>query len=205
MHVLGYFFDPTMARWPSSCASARRSPSAGRGDGRAPGGPRHADRSRRALLASVTRRQRPRPGATARRRCAGRGRARPRSWRRLRPVPRRGPAGIRAAQRRRRQRGAGIVAAAGGVASLAHPGLMPLDPAIPGFVARGLPAIEVCTATTTRRDRRYRQLAQTMVIVSGRVGFPCRPIGIMPPASAASRCPSRTSRISPRAWAASRR
>ena len=32
---------------------------------------------------------------------------------------------------------------AGGVASLAHPGLMRLDDAIPGFAAAGLPAIEV--------------------------------------------------------------
>ena len=60
---------------------------------------------------------------------------------------------------------AGIVAAAGGVASLAHPGLMPLDPAIPGFVARGLLAIEVWhsdhDAATTER---YRQLAQALGI-----------------------------------------
>lgn len=38
---------------------------------------------------------------------------------------------------------AAIVRAAGGVASLAHPGLMGLDDAIPGFVAAGLTAIEV--------------------------------------------------------------
>lgn len=38
---------------------------------------------------------------------------------------------------------AAIVRAAGGVASLAHPGLMRLDDAIPGFVADGLTAIEV--------------------------------------------------------------
>jgi 3',5'-nucleoside bisphosphate phosphatase len=38
---------------------------------------------------------------------------------------------------------AAIVRAAGGIASLAHPGLMKFDDVIPGFVASGLEAIEV--------------------------------------------------------------
>jgi predicted metal-dependent phosphoesterase TrpH len=60
---------------------------------------------------------------------------------------------------------AAIVRAAGGVASLAHPGLMKLDDAIPDFVAAGLPAIEVWhgdhDAATTER---YRALAEGLSV-----------------------------------------
>ncbi len=58
---------------------------------------------------------------------------------------------------------AAIVRDAGGVASLAHPGLMKLDDAIAGFVADGLPAIEVWhsdhdAAAVQRYDAMARQL-----------------------------------------------
>lgn len=60
---------------------------------------------------------------------------------------------------------AAIVRAAGGIASLAHPGLMRLDDAIPGFVAGGLPAIEVWhsdhDATATAR---YQAIAEQLGI-----------------------------------------
>ena len=58
---------------------------------------------------------------------------------------------------------AAIVRAAGGVASLAHPGLMRLDEAIAGFVTDGLSAIEVWhsdhdEAAVARYDTMARQL-----------------------------------------------
>ena len=59
---------------------------------------------------------------------------------------------------------AAIVRAAGGVASLAHPGLMRLDDAIPGFVAGGLTAIEVWhsdhDAAATARYQAHRRAAR---------------------------------------------
>jgi predicted metal-dependent phosphoesterase TrpH len=56
-----------------------------------------------------------------------------------------------------------IVRAAGGIASLAHPGLMRLDAAIPGFVAGGLPAIEVWHSDhDAEASARYEALARQL-------------------------------------------
>ena len=56
-----------------------------------------------------------------------------------------------------------IIRAAGGVASLAHPGLMRLDDAIPGFAAAGLPAIEVWHSDhDAAASARYHQLAERL-------------------------------------------
>jgi predicted metal-dependent phosphoesterase TrpH len=58
-----------------------------------------------------------------------------------------------------------IVRAAGGIASLAHPGLMRLDDAISGFVAGGLPAIEVWHSDhDAEASARYHALAQQLGI-----------------------------------------
>jgi 3',5'-nucleoside bisphosphate phosphatase len=60
---------------------------------------------------------------------------------------------------------AAIVRAAGGIASLAHPGLMRLDEAIPGFVAGGLPAIEVWHSDhDAEASARYQRLATQLGI-----------------------------------------
>ena len=56
-----------------------------------------------------------------------------------------------------------VIRAAGGVASLAHPGLMRLDDAIPGFAAAGLPAIEVWHSDhDAAASARYQQLAERL-------------------------------------------
>jgi 3',5'-nucleoside bisphosphate phosphatase len=56
-----------------------------------------------------------------------------------------------------------IVRAAGGVASLAHPGLMRLDDAISGFAAAGLPAIEVWHSDhDAAANIRYERLAEQL-------------------------------------------
>ena len=61
------------------------------------------------------------------------------------------------------------IAKAGGVASLAHPGLVGVDDRIPGYAASGLPAIEVRHRDHTPSDEaRYRRLAGDAR--SGRVG-----------------------------------
>jgi predicted metal-dependent phosphoesterase TrpH len=58
-----------------------------------------------------------------------------------------------------------IVRAARGIASLAHPGLMRLDAAIGGFVAGGLPAIEVWHSDhDTEVSGRYQALAKQLGI-----------------------------------------
>ena len=83
-----------------------------------------------------------------------------------------------------------IVRAAGGIASLAHPGLMRLDDAIPGFVAGGLPAIEVWhsdhDATATARYQAHRRAAGNRHV--GRVRLSRRLTRITRPGSAQSRC-----------------
>jgi hypothetical protein len=58
---------------------------------------------------------------------------------------------------------AAIVRAAGGIASLAHPGLMKFDNAIPAFVADGLEAIEVWHSDhDDEAVARYRSCAETL-------------------------------------------
>ncbi len=58
-----------------------------------------------------------------------------------------------------------MVRAAGGIASLAHPGLMRLDDAIPGFVRAGLPAIEVWHSDhDAAASARYQALAEQLGI-----------------------------------------
>lgn len=58
---------------------------------------------------------------------------------------------------------AAIVGAAGGVASLAHPGLMRLDDAIAGFAAAGLPAIEVWHSDhDPEATARYKRCAEAL-------------------------------------------
>ena len=58
---------------------------------------------------------------------------------------------------------AAIIRAAGGVASLAHPGLTKVDEAIPQFVAAGLPAIEVWHGDHDEATAdRYRALAMRL-------------------------------------------
>jgi predicted metal-dependent phosphoesterase TrpH len=58
-----------------------------------------------------------------------------------------------------------IIRAAGGVASLAHPGLMRLDDAIPGFVAGGLMAIEVWHSDhDPAANARYQEMAERLGI-----------------------------------------
>jgi predicted metal-dependent phosphoesterase TrpH len=65
------------------------------------------------------------------------------------------------------------IAAAGGIASLAHPGLMGLDECIPGYAAAGLSAIEVRHREHNEEDEaRYRALAQQLGLgVSGGSDF----------------------------------
>ncbi len=58
---------------------------------------------------------------------------------------------------------AAIIRAAGGLASLAHPGLMRLDDAIAGFAASGLPAIEVWHSDhDPEATARYKRYAETL-------------------------------------------
>ena len=65
------------------------------------------------------------------------------------------------------------IAAAGGIASLAHPGLMGVDERIPGYAAVGLSAIEVRHRDHNEDDEaRYRSLAQQLgLAVSGGSDF----------------------------------
>ena len=65
------------------------------------------------------------------------------------------------------------LAAAGGIASLAHPGLMGVDERIPGYAAVGLSAIEVRHRDHNEDDEaRYRSLAQQLGLgVSGGSDF----------------------------------
>ena len=65
------------------------------------------------------------------------------------------------------------IAAAGGIASLAHPGLMGVDERIPGYAAAGLSAIEVRHRDHNEDDEaRYRALAQQLGLgVSGGSDF----------------------------------
>ena len=65
------------------------------------------------------------------------------------------------------------IAAAGGIASLAHPGLMDVDERIPGYAAAGLSAIEVRHRDHDEDDEaRYRTLAQQLGLgVSGGSDF----------------------------------
>lgn len=62
-----------------------------------------------------------------------------------------------------------LVRDAGGLVSLAHPGLLRKDAIIPRLVAEGLAAIEVCHSDHDAADeRRYRELASSLgVAVSG--------------------------------------
>ena len=56
-----------------------------------------------------------------------------------------------------------IVRAAGGIASLAHPGLTKVDDAIPAFVAGGLPAIEVWHSDHDQEaTARYKRCAEVL-------------------------------------------
>jgi 3',5'-nucleoside bisphosphate phosphatase len=79
-------------------------------------------------------------------------------------VPRRGPAVARVIA---------IIAAAGGIASLAHPGLLRLDEHIPRFAASGLAAIEVRHREHDEAaEARYRALAASLgLAVSGGSDF----------------------------------
>ena len=65
------------------------------------------------------------------------------------------------------------IASAGGVASLAHPGLLATDDRIPGYAASGLSAIEVRHRDHSPADEeRYRRLAATLgLAVSGGSDF----------------------------------
>ena len=62
---------------------------------------------------------------------------------------------------------------AGGIASLAHPGLLATDDRIPGYAASGLSAIEVRHRDHSPADEeRYRRLAATLgLAVSGGSDF----------------------------------
>ena len=66
-----------------------------------------------------------------------------------------------------------VIAKAGGVASLAHPGLVGVDDRIPGYAASGLSAIEVRHRDHSPSDEaRYRRLAATLdLAVSGGSDF----------------------------------
>ncbi len=79
-------------------------------------------------------------------------------------VPRRGPSLARVAA---------IISGAGGVASLAHPGLLGLDERIPQFAASGLAAIEVRHREhDDAAEARYRALAASLgLVVSGGSDF----------------------------------
>ena len=79
-------------------------------------------------------------------------------------VPRRGPVVARVIE---------VVAAAGGIASLAHPALTNLDARIPSFVDAGLAAIEVRHRDhDPETEARYRELARSLgVAVSGGSDF----------------------------------
>ncbi len=79
-------------------------------------------------------------------------------------VPRRGPGVAEVVA---------TIAAAGGIASLAHPGLMGVDERIPAYAAAGLSAIEVRHRDHNEDDEaRYRALAQQLgLAVSGGSDF----------------------------------
>jgi 3',5'-nucleoside bisphosphate phosphatase len=79
-------------------------------------------------------------------------------------VPRHGPSVSRVVE---------VIDAAGGIASLAHPGLTDLDSRIPDFVAAGLSAIEARHRDhDAATEARYRDLARTLrVAVSGGSDF----------------------------------
>jgi len=79
-------------------------------------------------------------------------------------VPRCGPALARVVA---------VIADAGGVSSLAHPGLLGMDERIPRYAERGLLAIEVRHADHSAADEaRYRQLARALdLAVSGGSDF----------------------------------
>lgn len=66
-----------------------------------------------------------------------------------------------------------VIHAAGGIASLAHPGLLAMDDAIPGFVRAGLDALEARhTEHDAAAEERYRALASALgVAVSGGSDF----------------------------------
>ncbi len=164
VHVLGYFIDPQFAPFVDVPARAARRPAA----------PPERDGGT-ARRSRVCRRDWPAASPTRRADRAGRLAARSSPMRSSRPVTRRIVATRSTAARRRPPRHscpargatvgevATIVRAAGGIASLAHPGLMRLDDAIPGFVAGGLPAIEVWhsdhDATATAR---YQGIAEQL-------------------------------------------
>ena len=179
VHVLGYFFDPDACRRCVEFLRAQREDRRRRVETMvAAAGATWACRSiATQLLASVT------PGS-------GRAIGRPhvadalvaaghaaRSWRCLRPVPRR-TAGRRSFRAAAPSVGevAAIVRAAGGVASLAHPGLDAAGPAIRGFVAGGLPAIEVWHSDhDAAADRALRAAGAALGLGRvRRVGFPRR-------------------------------
>ena len=63
--------------------------------------------------------------------------------------------------------------ASGGIASLAHPGLLGMDDSIPEWVDDGLTAIEVCHSDhDAAAEARYRELARTLgLAVSGGSDF----------------------------------
>ena len=144
VHVLGYVIDPAsppLARFsPSSAAIARAAHRRDRGAARRA---RRAGRRCRARRSRQRDGRRPRIGRplVARALVAAGHVAIDR--RRVRSLPGDGPAGLRAAHRRAAGRGGRVIARAGGIASLAHPGRRSATTRSQRWVAAGLPAIEV--------------------------------------------------------------
>ena len=161
VHVLGYFIDPASPPLLAFLARAARRPRAAGARHRRPAGRARLSPIDAAPLAARRRgRQGRRPAAALPRRSSSAGHVATagEAFDRLigegRPayVPRRGatPADVVA-----------LVAGAGGLASLAHPGLLGRDDLIPGLAAAGLPAIEVYHSDHDEAaEARYRGLAE---------------------------------------------